>query len=341
MTMNAIEKEMVEVLKRLAQEHGATEVKASMESEGILLDEMLRLKEIIMAAGVGMSVKIGGCEAITDARIAQGYGVSILLGPMIESRFALEKFLGVAESVFAEDEREDTKFYINIETMDGYRKLDEILSAENLPLLHAIVLGRTDLRSALKAETVDCPEMLKVAKGVFEKAKAKSLRCIVGGGITEKTVPFLAALDGLIDGFETRKVAVGRYRKEPEVMAEAIRQALTFELLWCRWEEQTYMALAREDAQRMRRSRRCLADSPHQSNDSGFITAHPVPAFREPGGEAADLGQLVGEEVVAGQELALVEVELAPAVLAPRAFVAVIAWSSHCQATAMMPKSSR
>ncbi len=249
--MNAIEKQMVDILRTMRVSFGAVAVKASMESEGILLTEMLRLKEIIMAAGVGMSVKIGGCEAITDARIAQGYGVSILLGPMIESRFALEKFLGVAGSVFSEDEREDTKFYINIETMDGYRKLDEILAAENLPLLHAIVLGRTDLRSALKAETVDCQEMLNVAKGVFKKAKEKSLRCIVGGGITEKTVPYLEELGGLADGFETRKVVFYADVKDTGRTREAIRQALHFEYLWYQLRQQMYLRLYHEDEDKM------------------------------------------------------------------------------------------
>ncbi len=251
--MNAIEKQMVDILQTMRASFGAVAVKASMEAEGILLNEMLRLKEIIMAGGVGLSVKIGGCEALTDARIAQGYGVSILLGPMIESCFALEKFLGMADSVFSEEEREDTKYYINIETLDGYRKIGEILAADNLPLLHGIVLGRTDLRSALKAETVDCPEMLQAAKAVFQKAKEKSLRCIVGGGITEKTVPFLGELRGLADGFETRKVVFFDDAKDPGQTGEAICLALRFEYLWYQLRQQMYLRLYQEDSDKMKK----------------------------------------------------------------------------------------
>lgn len=256
--MNAIEKEMVAVLELLRREHGATEVKAALEAEGISLYELLRTKEMAMAAGLGLSVKIGGCEALTDARLAKGYGASILMAPMIESPFALEKFLAMAEALFPGEEQADTKFFINIETLEGRRQIDRILSVENVRLLSGIVLGRTDLRAALRAPDIDGPEMLEAARGIFRPAKERPIRCIVGGGMTEKSVPFLQALDGLIDGFETRKVVVGRYRKEPAAMAGAIRLALTFELLWCRWKEQTYLALAREDAERMAKLEKML-----------------------------------------------------------------------------------
>jgi hypothetical protein len=251
--MNAIEKQMVDVLTQLHREHGVTEVKASLEAEGILLNELLRTKEITLAAGVGLSVKIGGCEALTDARLAKGYGVGILMAPMIESRFALEKFLAMADSIFPGQEQKDTKFFINIETLEGHRQIGRILGADNLPLLAGIVLGRTDLRSALKVQDIDGPEMLEAAREIFGPAKEKSLRCIVGGGITEKTIPFLCALDGLIDGYETRKVVVGNYQKEPERMREAIRLALGFELLWYQWRRETYLELAQEDAERMKK----------------------------------------------------------------------------------------
>lgn len=251
MPVNAIEKQMVRVLKQLREKHGVTEVKASLEAEGILLDEVLRTKEITMNAGVGLSVKIGGCEALTDARLTRGYGVRILMSPMIESRFALEKFLAMADAVFPGEEQKDTKFFINIETMEGYRQIDQILSAENLSLLKGIVLGRTDLSRALNTADIDGPVMLEAAKTIFASAKEKSLHCIVGGGITLKTIPFLVALDGRIDGYETRKIVVGHYQKDPGQMHETILLALRFELLWYHWRRETYLELAREDTGRI------------------------------------------------------------------------------------------
>ena len=48
--MNTIEKQMTDILRTMREGYGAVAVKASMEAEGILLYEILRLKEIVTAA---------------------------------------------------------------------------------------------------------------------------------------------------------------------------------------------------------------------------------------------------------------------------------------------------
>ena len=106
--MKRQEKEMVAVLEALKSDHGVTHVKVAMEAEGILLGEILRTKIITMAAGIGLSIKIGGCEAITDTRIAAEHETDILLAPMIESQFALEKFLYMANYQFDEEDLIDS-----------------------------------------------------------------------------------------------------------------------------------------------------------------------------------------------------------------------------------------
>ncbi len=256
--MNKLEKKMVEILSRLRIDHGATAVKASLEAEGILPYELLRTKEITMAAGVGMTVKIGGCEAITDARMAKGFGVNALMAPMIESRFALEKFLTMASGLFDADELADTRLLINIETLDGCEKISQILSADNIALLDGIVLGRADLSAAMKVADPDSQLLLDQAKSVFTQAKEKSIRCLVGGGITVKTVPFITQLDGLLDGFETRKVVFGDFcidyccRDQAE-LAQAILLALEFEYHWYLSRQEIYRPLLNEDAARIKK----------------------------------------------------------------------------------------
>lgn len=251
--MNSLEREMVNILAAVRSDYGATAVKASMEAEGISLSEMLRTKEIVTAAGVGLTVKIGGCEALTDARLAKAYGASALMSPMIESRFALEKYLDMVASVFSAEEREGIKILINIETFAGYENIDDILKAKNIQFLDGIVLGRTDLSCALRIADVDNPQLAAIAKELFRKAKGKGLRCVVGGGITEKTIPFLEELDGLIDGFETRKVVFTGYEKARRDLHVAIRQALHFEYLWYKLRQQMYLELAEEDAGRIKK----------------------------------------------------------------------------------------
>jgi hypothetical protein len=250
--MNAIEKRMVCILKELRENYGVTGVKVAMEAEGIRLDEMLRTKEVVLRAGVDLTVKIGGCEALTDLRIAKMIGVDTVLAPMIESKFALEKFLEMVESELLPEELEDANLLINIETVDGYEKFDQILAADNIKLLNGIVLGRTDLSSALKLGDVNSPKVLSIAKSIFLKAKQKNLQCLVGGGITPKSVSFLRELKGLIDGFETRKVVFGNYNQAEVHMEEGIIHALTFEYLWYEWKQQYYGRLVKEDEAKMK-----------------------------------------------------------------------------------------
>ena len=58
--MNAHEKKMVEILKDLRDNHGVTEVKAEFESEGTRLNELMRLKDVALTAGLNIALKIGG-----------------------------------------------------------------------------------------------------------------------------------------------------------------------------------------------------------------------------------------------------------------------------------------
>jgi hypothetical protein len=261
--MNSLEKRMVEILRRLRAEHGATAVKASLEAEGILPYELLRTKEITQAAGVGLTVKIGGCEALTDARMARGIGVRGLMAPMIESRFALEKFIAMTAVGFDPDELADIQLLINIETLDGCQNIDRILQAENLERLTGIVLGRTDLSHAMQRTDPDSELMLIKAKEVFIAAQNRSLRCLIGGGITPSSVPFLTSLAGLLDGFEMRKVVFGDFNvdycgKTSTELQDAIMMALEFEYCWYRLRQQMYTPLLEEDTAKIKKLAKLL-----------------------------------------------------------------------------------
>ncbi|MBP5620999.1 MAG: hypothetical protein J6X44_03185, partial [Thermoguttaceae bacterium] len=64
--MNSLELKMVDALKDMKENHHVIGIKAEFEAEGTRLEEALRLKEVITKAGLDLTIKIGGCEAIKD-----------------------------------------------------------------------------------------------------------------------------------------------------------------------------------------------------------------------------------------------------------------------------------
>src|SRR5688572_28346185 len=101
--MNLTERKMVDVLTDLKENYHVVGVKAEFEAEGTRLEEALRLKEVLMKVGLGLTLKIGGCEALRDMYEARVIGVSRLVAPMIETPYALKKFLSAVSLAFPKD----------------------------------------------------------------------------------------------------------------------------------------------------------------------------------------------------------------------------------------------
>src|SRR5512142_2279426 len=114
--MNTLEHKMVDVLLDLRDNHNVSGIKAEFEAEGTRIEEALRLKEVVSKAGLGLTIKIGGCEALRDMYECRTIGVDRVVAPMVESAYALRKFLQATRLAFPEDERRDIKFAVNIET---------------------------------------------------------------------------------------------------------------------------------------------------------------------------------------------------------------------------------
>ncbi|MBU4016329.1 citrate lyase beta subunit, partial [Patescibacteria group bacterium] len=114
--MTTLELKMVELLENLRDKNGVTAVKAEFEAEASRIQEVMRLKDIAGRAGLGLVLKIGGAEAITDMFEAEHIGASVLIAPMIESPYALRKYLEAIEKYFPQELRERMHFGFNVET---------------------------------------------------------------------------------------------------------------------------------------------------------------------------------------------------------------------------------
>jgi citrate lyase beta subunit len=118
------------------------------------------------------TIKIGGCEALKGLYDARSIGVTRIVAPMIESAYALKKYLGCAKLSFPKDERQDVSFLINIETQTGYNNFDEMLRLPEIAALDGIVLGRVDMVGSLGMNRDDINH-----DRIFEMAKVLAIKC--------------------------------------------------------------------------------------------------------------------------------------------------------------------
>ena len=248
--MNGNERKMVALLKDLRDDHGLIGIKTELEVEGARLDDLFRIKEITMAAGLPITLKIGGSEAVSDMALARMVGVGTMVAPMVESPFALKKFVGAAKTVFDADELEDTRLAVNIETASAARCYDEMLASPAFDSLHGIAIGRKDfaMSMGLGLTNLDDEAVMVPVRELIAKTKAKSsaLHCVAGGIGGAASLETLKALEGL-SAFETRKMIFSADAlKKPGAVA-GLKKGLEFEVLWYESKARYYRTIAAVD----------------------------------------------------------------------------------------------
>jgi len=252
--MNNLECKMVDVLQDLKENHNVAGIKAEFEAEGTRLEEALRLKEVVTRAGLDLTIKVGGCEALKDMYDARSIGACRIVAPMIESAYALKKYLGAAKMVFPKEEMKQVSLLANIETIAAFECFDEMLKIENIAELDGIVLGRVDMTGSLglTREDVNSEKLFKITKELLTKAKAKGLECVVGGGVAKESLPFFNRLPkGLLDRYETRKVIFKCPESLTDDAPDGILKAVGFELMWLKNKRNFYGSIYSEDEQRI------------------------------------------------------------------------------------------
>lgn len=248
--MNGTEKKMLDLLKELRDEYGVLAVKAEFEAEGSRSDELVKLNEIVFRADMNLFIKIGGCEAVRDLDQCLLLGASGIMAPMIETSFAMEKFVGAAKKVYG-DRLNDIEWIINTETKTCMQNIDSIFDKAQ-GFLKTISVGRVDLSASmgLTRDEINGEKIFECTKTIAQNARKRGLIVNFGGGISIEAIPFIINACPFVDRFETRKVVFKAHNDEKKLKA-GIYKAMEFEVNYLKNKCEFYDRMANEDRARM------------------------------------------------------------------------------------------
>lgn len=228
---------------------GCSGIKISYEDEGALLNEVITMRYLTASIGLGLSIKIGGCEAKRDIVDCIDIGCDTIVAPMIESSFALNKFFNSLSQYGYTREKG-----FNLETINAYKCLDE-LSTE-FPKLDFVTVGRVDFVGSLNKDRnfVNSDEMFEMVSNIFKKAREHNTKCYLGGAISIDSNEFIGKLidQQLLDKFETRYIIFDIHKIDFNKLDELLFLANVFEVEWLKYVNTKYSLLANKDIQRIK-----------------------------------------------------------------------------------------
>lgn len=199
---------------------GARGVKLEFESEFYTDKSAFELSELVHRVDLDLCVKLGGASSITDIHKCKLFCANSIVAPMIESAYAVEKFLLSIKQVYG---KAYPDLYLNIETKTAFDNLDEIV--EKASKIKGFVLGRSDLKKSLGIDNANDDRIFEFCKKIDEISHKTGKNFILGGKINTNSLDFINKLEYLTQ-VETRKVIFDK----DKLNGENIVKALKFEL---------------------------------------------------------------------------------------------------------------
>lgn len=212
---------------------GIVAIKQSLEDEGANFNEVIFAKKISKKNNLKLNVKIGGCEAKNDIFFCYSVPTDSIVAPMVESEYALKKFIQTVPSSYKGD------LYINLETKNAFLNLDKIIKSKDFTKLKGVVIGRSDIAGSLSLSKskVDSYLIFNLLKKNLHKIKKNKKIIKMGGSITQKSKNFIEKLykQKLIDRVETRNVELELSEKLLDNFDAVVPLIFEFEIEWLKF----------------------------------------------------------------------------------------------------------
>jgi len=235
--MNRTELRMLDILLQGKEELGYVGVKAEFEAEGTRTDELLRLLELARKAGLNVGLKIGGCEAVRDLMESKQFGCEYIIAPMVETPYALSKYIDAKDNIYSKEEQQYTDFLFNIETRTAFDCREDMfkVAKNHGGGVDGVVFGRVDYCMSMGTgrEKINTPEVSLDVKVISEMCLNSGLQLVTGGGVSIDAVDELKSIKSVhLDRFETRKIIFDAGCLNSSDNTKALVNAVEFELLW-------------------------------------------------------------------------------------------------------------
>ena len=221
------------LLQDLKHNYYLNALKIDFASEIITEKELSNYNILARNNNIDLTIKIGGCEALSDMYFAKKYNAKNILVPMVETPYALIKTVNTLKQIF--EKLEEINIYINIETITGINNFSDILSVEEAKYIKGIVLGRDDLTQSynLDLEYINSNKILELVLKLADKVSFYNKEFTIGGKILRNAENFLKQIPiSKLDKIETRRLVFNKEILVSDLYKSGILKALLFEYLW-------------------------------------------------------------------------------------------------------------
>lgn len=228
-------KNIIQHLKNL-KDLGAKSIKLELESEYLPENLLYKTSDILKENSLNLALKLGGFSSYNDILISKNINAKIIIAPMIETPYALQKFIETLFDIYSKAELLNKKIYINIETIFGIKNFNEIIKSQPAQYIDGVIIGRGDLISSLNIDPslINSSLLKNIINPVINTCKKENKKIILGGNITQDTINFINLFEkGTFFGFETRMVFFELENFTSKILIkEAIQKAIGFEICY-------------------------------------------------------------------------------------------------------------